>query len=150
MVMRLMDFAPVPRSSIGFDRLFGLNANSAAFYPSTSHPPHNIEKTGRDAYRVSLAVAGFAPDELEITTQSNQLVVTGKARNRQAEYLYEGISGRGFERRFGLAEQVEVTGATLRNGLLAIDLARKVPEAAKPRRIAVQNGTSPIETRAAA
>jgi molecular chaperone IbpA len=148
--MRLMDFAPVARSSIGFDRLFDLIDNSAAFYPSNSHPPYNIEKTGRDAYRVSLAVAGFAPDELEITTQSNQLVVTGKARNRQAEYLYQGIAERGFERRFGLAEHVEVTGATLRSGLLAIDLARKDPAATEPRRIAVQNGASPIETRAAA
>ncbi len=138
--MRLVDFAPLNRSSIGFDRLFDLMENATRLEQADSYPPYKIEKTGEDAYRITLAVAGFDQDELEITSQPNQLIVAG--RNRQdngIEYIYQGFAGRAFERRFSLADHVRVTGADLHQGLLAIDLAREVPEAAKPRRIEIAN-----------
>jgi molecular chaperone IbpA len=136
--MTLMDFAPLTRSSIGFDRFFNMLENAPNYEPSDSYPPYNIAKTGDSAYRITLAVAGFEPEELTITAQHNQLVVTGrKAQNGTGEYLYQGIAGRAFQRQFSLADFVRVTGANLRNGMLSIDLAREVPEAAKPRRIEI-------------
>jgi molecular chaperone IbpA len=138
--MRLVDFAPLNRSSIGFDRLFDLMESATRLETADSYPPYNIEKTGDDAYRITLAVAGFDQEELAITSQSNLLIVAGrKAQEGAGEYLYQGIAGRAFERRFSLADHVRVTGASLHNGLLAIDLAREVPEAAKPRRIEIAN-----------
>ncbi len=138
--MRLVDFAPFNRSSIGFDQLFDLIENASQYEHADAYPHYNIEKTSEDAYRITLAVAGFDREELEITSQPNQLIVTGrKARDAAGEYLYQGIAARAFERRFGLADHVRVTGASLHNGLLAIDLAREVPEAAKPRRIEIAN-----------
>jgi molecular chaperone IbpA len=136
--MTLMDFAPLTRSSIGFDRFFNMLENAPTYEPSDSYPPYNIAKTGENNYRITLAVAGFEPEELTITSHTNQLVVTGrKAQNGAGEFLYQGIAGRAFQRQFSLADYVRVTGANLRNGMLSIDLAREVPEAAKPRRIEI-------------
>jgi molecular chaperone IbpA len=138
--MRLVDFAPLNRSSIGFDRLFDLMQDATRLEQADSYPPYNIERTGEDAYRITLAVAGFDREELAITSQANLLIIAGrKAQDSAGEYLYQGIAGRAFERRFSLADHVRVTGASLHNGLLAIDLAREVPEAAKPRRIEIAN-----------
>jgi molecular chaperone IbpA len=136
--MRFVDFAPLTRSSIGFDRLFNLMENAAQYEQADAYPPYNIEKTGEDTYRITLAVAGFGQDELSITSQPNQLIVAGRRSNGgDGDYLYQGIAGRAFQRQFSLADYVNVTGANLRNGMLAIDLAREVPEAAKPRRILI-------------
>jgi molecular chaperone IbpA len=138
--MRNFDFAPLSRSTIGFDRMMRLfdDATRMVDNGESSYPPYNIEKTGEDTYRITLAVAGFEPDELTVTSQPNQLVVAGrKARNGVGEYLHQGIAARAFQRQFNLADFIRVTGASLRNGMLAIELQREVPEAAKPRRIAV-------------
>ncbi len=138
--MRLVDFAPLNRSSIGFDRLFDLMEDAIRLEQPDSYQHYNIEKTGEDAYRITLAVAGYEKEELAITSQANLLIVAGrKAQESAGEYLYQGIAGRAFERRFSLADHVRVTGASLHNGLLAIDLTREVPEAAKPRRIEIAN-----------
>jgi molecular chaperone IbpA len=153
MVMRLMDFAPLTRSSIGFDRLFDMIDNATQYEQADAYPPYNIERTGENAYRITLAVAGFEPDELHITSQANQLIVAGKkAQTAGGEFLYQGIAGRAFQRQFSLADYVRVTGANLHNGMLSVDLAREVPEAAKPRRIDIGNGGSgrqQIESKAA-
>ncbi len=139
--MRVVDFAPLNRSSIGFDRLFDLMENATRLEQADSYPPYNIEKTGEDSYRITLAVAGFDQEELAITSQPNQLIVAGRKAQQDSagEYLYQGIAASAFERRFSLADHVRVTGASLHNGLLAIELAREVPEAAKPRRIEIAN-----------
>jgi molecular chaperone IbpA len=143
-VMRMMDFAPLSRSSIGFDRLFNMLENAMQSEPSDNYPPYNIEKTGENTYCITLAVAGFTPDELSITSQPNQLIVSGKKeQNGNAAYLYQGIAGRPFQRQFSLADYVTVTGADLNNGLLSIKLVREVPEAMKPRRIAIANSNQP-------
>jgi len=139
--MRMTDFTPWSRSSIGFDRLFDLLESSRQFDSSENYLPYNIEKTNEDAYRLTLAVAGFSAEELSITAQPNQLIVGGRAtKNAEGQYLYRGIARRAFERRFNLADYVKVTNASLQNGILAIDLAREMPEATKPRRIAIANG----------
>jgi molecular chaperone IbpA len=140
-VMRLMDFAPLTRSSIGFDRLLDMIENVTQYEQSDTYPPYNIEKTGEDAYRITLAVAGFEPEELTVTSQPNQLIVAGKkARNGTGEYLYQGIAGRAFQRHFSMADYIKVTGANLHNGMLTIDLVREIPESAKPRRIEIASG----------
>ena len=143
--MDRFDFSPLFRSTIGFDRLARL-VDSASRLDSTaiSYPPYNIEKTGEDTYRLTMAVAGFAQAELEITVQENSLVVTGKAKEEEenGRYLHRGIARRSFERRFSLADHLKVEGASLDNGLLHVDLVREVPEAMKPRTIAI-NGTQP-------
>jgi molecular chaperone IbpA len=141
--MRNFDFSPLYRSAIGFDRLPSLldtamRANGTA----EGYPPYNIEKTGEDAYRITIAVAGFGPDELDVEARDNVLVVKGKA-GADAEgvkYLHRGIAGRAFERRFQLAEHVRVDSADLVNGLLTVDLVRELPEAMKPRRIEIKTG----------
>ena len=141
--MRNFDFSPLYRSAIGFDRLPSLldtamRANGTA----EGYPPYNIEKTGEDAYRITIAVAGFGPDELDVEACDNVLVVKGKA-GADAEgvkYLHRGIAGRAFERRFQLAEHVRVDAADLVNGLLTVDLVRELPEAMKPRRIEIKTG----------
>ncbi len=150
--MRLVDFAPLSRSSIGFDRLFHLMEDFARADQAQSFPPYNVEKTSDDTYRITLAVAGFSGDELSITLQPNELTVAGKkAENGKGEYLYQGIAVGTFERRFSLADYVKVAGANLNNGLLCIDLVREVPEAMKPRRIQIGNGHQPqIEGKLAA
>ena len=138
--MANFDFSPLFRSTIGFDRLSRL-MESALSYEDTGYPPYNIEKTGSDSYRITMAVAGFAADDVTITVQENALVVTGKQKgNGDAQrYLHRGIAGRSFERRFQLADFIKVTGAALENGLLHVELAREVPEAMKPRTIKVES-----------
>lgn len=135
--MNRFDFTPYRRTMVGFDRLFELLENSRA-NTGDNYPPFNIERRGDDAYRITLAIAGFKPADLEITAQHNLLVVSGKkADETAAQYLHVGIAQRGFERRFELADYVRVDGANLEDGMLAIDLVREVPEAMKPKKIAV-------------
>ena len=138
--MRTYDFDPLTRSSIGFDRLFDLINHNAQQLTGQEpgFPPYNITRTGDDDYRITLAVAGFAPDEIAITAQQNLLTVAGnKGEDGKQDYLHRGISARSFDRHFNLADHVEVTGATYENGLLQIDLVRRIPEAMKPRRIQI-------------
>ena len=134
------DFSPLFRSAIGFERMARL-AGAAQQTASQAYPPYNIERVGDDSYRLTMAVAGFAEDDLDITVRENLLIVTGqvKAEAQPAEVLYRGIAGRAFERRFALADHIVVDGADLRNGLLHVGLKRVVPEALKPRRIAIGN-----------
>jgi molecular chaperone IbpA len=138
--MRTYDFAPLTRSSIGFDRLFDLINHNAQQLTGQEPgiPPYDITHTGEDNYRITLAVAGYSPDEIAITAQQNLLTVAGnKAENGRQEYLHRGISARNFDRHFNLADHVEVMGASYENGLLQIDLVRRIPEAMKPRRIQI-------------
>jgi molecular chaperone IbpA len=137
------DFGPLFRSTVGFDRMFDLLRHSTRGGPDEHHnyPPYDIERTGEDSYRVTLAVAGFRPEELSVTAQQNLLLVTGDKHNgggeQQRQVLYRGIAGRAFERRFELADHVKVVGADLADGLLTIELRREVPEAMRPRRIEI-------------
>jgi molecular chaperone IbpA len=150
--MRTFDPAPLWRSTIGFDRVFDL-MNQAHFQANDTYPPYNIERAGEDHYRISLALAGFSPDEVAITAEQNVLTVEGsKAEKAETEYLYQGISARPFRRVFNLADYVQVKGASFQDGLLKIDLIREVPEAMKPRRIAINGGAnkSSIEQKKAA
>jgi len=134
------DYAPLFRSTVGFDRLFDLLENAQRARSTSDWPPYDIVKTGDDSYRISIAVAGFADGDLDITFQSNLLTVTGKKQEGSSEaYLHRGISGRSFEHRFELADHVRVDGADLSNGLLSIDLVREIPEALKPRKIAIES-----------
>jgi molecular chaperone IbpA len=141
MVMDRFDFSPLYRSTIGFDRLTRLvDAASRVDSAAVAYPPYNIEKTGEDAYRLTMAVAGFSPAELDIIAQESTLLVTGKTQNEDENgsgYLHRGIARRSFERRFSLADHMKVTGASLDNGLLSVDVVREVPEAAKPRAIKI-------------
>jgi len=141
--MRTFDFTPFTRSAIGFDRLFDLLNNQTA-EGIENYPPYDIVRTGDDTFRINIAVAGFAPSDITITAQQNLLIVSGrKTDTEKAEYLYQGISARAFERRFNLADHVEVETATFENGLLQLNLVRRVPEAMKPRRIEV-NAAIPL------
>jgi molecular chaperone IbpA len=143
MVMDRFDFTPLFRSTIGFDRLARL-ADTANRVDSTavSYPPYNIETTGENSYRLTMAVAGFSQGELDITVHENTLIVTGKAQkdDENGRYLHQGIARRAFERRFSLADHLKVSGASLDNGLLHVDLVREVPEAMKPRTIKIASG----------
>jgi molecular chaperone IbpA len=147
MVMDRFDFSPLFRSTIGFDRLTRLvDAATRVDSAAVAYPPYNIEKTAEDAYRLTMAVAGFSPAELDVTVQENTLLVTGKAQKEDENgngYLHHGIARRSFERRFSLADHMKVTGAGLDNGLLSVDVVREVPEAAKLRTIKI--GTT-VET----
>ncbi|MCF5897006.1 Hsp20 family protein [Aeromonas veronii] len=135
--MRSIDFSPLYRSAIGFDRLANL-IESAASNGNAGYPPYNIEQLGDNDYRISMAVAGFTQEELELSFQENLLTVKGnKQTDTGRNYLYQGIAERGFERRFQLADYVRVKGADLKNGLLHIELVREVPEAMKPRKIEI-------------
>jgi len=152
--MRTYDLSPLFRSSVGFDRLSRLLENATtADDTALSYPPYNIEKLTEDAYRVSMAVAGFGAEDIEIVSKENSLIVTGKPRKEaeEAQYLYRGIAGRAFERRFQLADYIKVTGASLENGMLSIDLAREIPDAMKPRTIPItgKSGSQPALTKAA-
>ena len=141
--MRTFDPAPFWRSTIGFDRLFDLVDQSARLTTEDAYPPYNIERSGEDQYRISLALAGFAPEEVTITAEQNVLTVEGrKAQKAETEYLYQGISARPFRRVFNLADHVQVKSASFDNGLLKIELLREIPEAMKPRRIVI-NGARP-------
>jgi molecular chaperone IbpA len=138
--MRTFDPTPLWRSTVGFDRLFDLIDSSLSMAGDDNYPPYNIERTGEDTYHVSLALAGFAPDEVSVTAEQNMLTVEGrKADKGDHQYLYQGISGRSFRRQFSLADYVQVKGASFKDGLLQIDLVREVPEAMKPRRIAIRS-----------
>lgn len=154
--MRTFDLTPFYRSTVGFDRLFNL-LDQGGFDSAPGYPPYNIERTGEDAYRISMAVAGFSEDEISIEAHRNVLTVKGERSEEKnsegAELLYRGIASRSFERRFQLADHVEVVGATLKNGLLHIDLKRNIPEEMKPRKIAITaaqsgNGAKQIEGQA--
>jgi molecular chaperone IbpA len=140
------DFAPLFRTAIGFDRLARLVNSAAANAEVASYPPYNIEKTGEDAYRLTMAVAGFRPEDLDITVKDNTLVIAGRMGqdSQKSELLYRGIAGRAFERRFVLADHIVVEDADLQNGLLHVGLKRVVPEALKPRRIAIGTGAAPV------
>src|SRR5437867_724057 len=143
MVMDRFDFSPLFRSTIGFDRLARLvDAATHVDGAALSYPPYNIEKTGEDAYRLTMAVAGFSRDEIDIVVQENTLLVTGKAQTEEenGRYLHRGIARRAFERRFSLADHIKVVGASLDNGMLHVDLTREVPESAKPRKIQIGSG----------
>ena len=140
--MTTFDFAPLFRSAIGFDRLARLVDSVQATADAPSYPPYNIEKTGEDSYRLTMAVAGFGPNDLAVTAKENTLIVSGKLANQtqDADVLYRGIAGRAFERRFVLADHIVVEDADLQNGLLHVGLKRVVPESLKPRRIAIGSG----------
>jgi molecular chaperone IbpA len=140
--MRTFDFSPYTRSTIGFESMFDRLNNLQSPENGNGYPSYDIVRTGEDAFRISLAVAGFSPNEINITAQQNLLIVTGqKPQNSQQDYLYKGISSGAFERRFDLADHVEVDAASFSNGLLQIDLVRRLPEAMKPRRIEIKNGS---------
>ena len=136
-----IDFTPLYQSAIGFDRMASLLDNLSGDN-KPSYPPYNIELVEENRYRITMAVAGYAEDDLEITTEQNTLVIAGrqKARDERREYLYQGIAERNFERKFQLAEHVRVESARLENGLLHVELKRELPEAMKPRRIAIDGG----------
>jgi molecular chaperone IbpA len=153
--MRTFDLAPLYRSTVGFDRLFSLFDQATGYDNSgSSYPPYNIERTGENAYRITVAVAGFAEPDLTIEAKNNTLVIRGekqaKTGEKPGEVLYQGIAARTFERVFQLAEHVEVRGAALENGLLHVELVREVPEAMKPRQIKIGGDSAKvIEAKAA-
>ena len=146
------DFAPYRRSTVGFDRLFDMLENSNAGQGQENYPPFDLIKLGDNEYRIELAVAGFKPGEIDITAQQNVLIVSGKkaeeSENRGQDYIYRGIATRSFERRFALADHIQVRGADLKDGLLAIELVREIPEAMKPRKINI-GGTEGQQERSA-
>jgi len=154
--MRNFDLTPLMRATVGFDRLATLLDTATRIDEGTlGYPPYNIEKTGEQSYRITMAVAGFGEADLEITVQENSLAIkAGKAKaeeDKSVRYLHRGIATRGFERRFDLADYIKVTGARLENGMLFIELEREVPEAMKPRSIAIESKGKPtvIENTAA-
>jgi len=140
--MRTYDFAPLWRSTIGFDRLFNL-LDETQHRTEDNYPPYNIERLGEDRYQISLALAGFSPEEIALTAEQNVLTVEGRKSDKdQHDYVYQGISARSFKRQFSLADYVQVKTATFDNGLLRIELVREIPEAMKPRRIAIAAGAA--------
>ncbi len=149
--MRTFDPTPFWRSTVGFDRLFDMLDQSAR-HAEESYPPYNIERTGENDYRISLALAGFTPDQVTITAEQNVLTIEGTKPERTGQdYLYQGIATRPFRRVFNLADHVHVKGAGFENGLLMIDLVREIPEAMKPRRIEINGATPrPLEPKKAA
>ena len=142
--MNSLDFSPLFRTAIGFDRLARQLETARTAPDAQSYPPYNIEKTGEDSYVLTMAVAGFGPNDIEVVARENTLAVSGRApqADESRAFLHRGIAGRAFERRFVLADHIVVEGATLENGLLQLNLKRVVPEALKPRRIAI-GGTAP-------
>jgi molecular chaperone IbpA len=142
--MRHTEFAPFYRSAIGFDRLFQMLDQATGFDSESTYPPYNIERTGENAYRISLAVAGFTPEELKIEVKEQTLSVSGEktAEPEGKAYLHRGIAARAFERRYQLADHVDVTGAKFENGLLHVDLVRNIPESMKPRTVAIGTAES--------
>ena len=144
--MRHVDFSPLYRSTVGFDRLFTMLDGLGQPEQAQTYPPYNIERTGETTYRITMAVAGFTRNELDITVQENTLVVSGKAADEASPadrtFLHRGIAKRAFERRFQLADTIKVTGASYENGLLNIELAREVPEHKKPRKVEIDADTT--------
>jgi molecular chaperone IbpA len=154
--MRHVDFSPLYRSTVGFDRLFTMLDSLGQPDAGQSYPPYNIERTAQDTYRISMAVAGFSENDISLEAHRNVLTVKGERKEEKdeegTETLYRGIAARAFERRFQLADHVEVTGASLKNGLLFVDLKRNIPEEMKPRKIAISavgNEAKQIEAQAA-
>ncbi len=151
--MRHFDLSPLYRSTVGFDRLFNMLDTTGRETDGQTYPPYNIERTGENAYRVTMAVAGFGKDDIDIEAKENVLTVKATKPEEKADekrkMLYQGIAARAFERRFQLADYVQVSGASLENGLLHIDLVRELPEAMKPRKIAIGGGAKQIDARAA-
>ena len=147
--MATLDFTPLFRSTIGFDRLENMLDAATRSGQSNGYPPYNIEAKDEDSYRITMAVAGFAIDDIDLSVEQNSLIVSGAGNDEtdDATYLHHGIAGRSFERRFELADHIKVTGADLVNGLLHIELEREIPEAMKPRKIAISN--TAIEHKAA-
>jgi molecular chaperone IbpA len=147
--MRQFDLAPLYRNTVGFDRLFSMLDQFGGVEAAPSYPPYNIERTGENAYRISVAVAGFTPDDLSIEVKENALTIKGERKagegEKRTDVLYQGIAARTFERRFQLADYVQVQGAALENGLLHVDLVREIPEAKKARQIPI-NGRAPAQT----
>jgi molecular chaperone IbpA len=152
--MRQFDLAPLYRNTVGFDRLFSMLDQLVSVDSAPTYPPYNIERTGENAYRISVAVAGFTEDDLSIEVKENALTLRGEKQasdERKSDVLYQGIAARSFERRFQLADGVQVTGAALENGLLHVELVREIPEAKKPRQIPIGGRNSQtIEARKAA
>jgi len=143
--MTTFDFAPLYRTSVGFDRLASMLSTANRQDQGNSYPPYNIRSTSEDHYQITMAVAGFSERDLEITTEQNRLLIIGKRADEaeeQGEYLHRGIATRSFERRFNLADHVKVVGANLENGLLHVDLERELPEAMKPRTIKISKSTA--------
>ena len=142
------DFAPYRRSTVGFDRLFDMLENSSLGQGQENYPPFDLIKLGDNDYRIELAVAGFKPDEIDITAQQNVLIVSGRKGEESGQdgndYIYRGIATRSFERRFALADHIQVKGADMRDGLLAIELVREIPEAMKPRKIDIGGGSEKL------
>jgi molecular chaperone IbpA len=150
--MRTFDFAPLYRSTVGFDRMFSmLDQFEGVEDPGSNYPPYNIERTGENAYRISVAVAGFTDADLSIDTNENRLAIRGDKQANDGEktrdVLYQGIAARTFERSFQLADHVEVKGASLENGLLHVDLVRELPEAMKPRSIPIVSSSKLLEVK---
>ena len=148
------DFGPYRRSTVGFDRLFDMLENSSASGTQENYPPFDLIKLGDNDYRIEVAVAGFKPDEIDITAQQNVLLVSGRKKEEAEEgkgsdYIYRGIATRSFERRFALADHIQVRGADLKDGLLSIELKRQIPEAMKPRKISIGESQPAIEAEAA-
>ena len=146
--MRTLNLDPFWRTTVGFDRLFDMMDESLRFEPQDNYPPCNIVRTGEDSYRISLAVAGFKPEQVNVTVQQNMLTISGRVHEKQdqAEYVYRGIAARPFERHFSLADFVEVKHASFEDGLLQVELERKVPESMKPRKIDVTIGNAQAHT----
>ncbi len=137
------DFAPFRRSTVGFDRLFELLENGSSMVPADNYPPFDIEHDGGDRYRITLPVAGFGQDEIDITAKQNLLVVSGKkSEEEERNYVHRGIAARSFERRFALGDFIQVRGAEMKDGLLSIELVREIPEEMKPRKIEIGGSTS--------
>jgi len=144
--MRTVDFTPLYRNAIGFDRLFNMMEATSAKNTSGGYPPYNIEQKDENHYRITMAVAGFSEQQLELTQKENTLIVKGERKEEESKnYVYQGIAERDFERKFQLADYVKVVGASMENGLLHIDLEREIPEAMQPRTIAI-NGKTLLES----
>ena len=143
------DFAPYRRSTVGFDRLFDMLENGGVGNGGENYPPFDLRKTGENDYQIDLAVAGFKPEEIDITAQQNVLLVSGRKRDESedkgSDYIYRGIANRSFERRFALADHIQVKGADLKDGLLSIELVREIPEAMKPKKINI-GGSQPKQS----
>lgn len=136
-----IDFRPYRQATVGFDRLFDLLESSLPTQSSDNYPPFDLMQEGEDRFRITLAVAGFRPDEIDVTVQQNLLIVSGrKSQEDDGRYIHRGIAARAFERRFALADYVQVKNADLKDGILSIELAREIPEEMKPRRIEIKGG----------
>ena len=139
------DFTPYRRSTVGFDRLFDLLENGSSWQGADNYPPFDLEKVSDDGYRITLAVAGFRPEEIDVTAQQNLLIVTGRrSGEEQGRYIHRGIATRAFERRFGLADYVQVRSAELRDGMLSIELVREIPEEMRPRKIEIAGSSAQV------